>query len=201
MKLPTFCRWHFEIHFSSYLWILFQRVQLTNNSALDQVMVWCSRCTVTWTNDYCTLTHIFIMQNQWVNTWNAMNYHVTSQPCCFGMKMFVEIINGQRHDKTSHLLPSALCLQMAWVSQLAAKTSADEMLFKLYSFIFTVGFALGLNFLRPSLNTVQSHHQHWSRDHFVYAPSQRETTLHCNVVSHWLGTYTKMILAESKWMY
>ena len=29
------------------------------------------------------------------------------------------------------------------------------------------------------------------RDGFVYAPSQWETTLHCNVVSHWLGAYTK----------
>ena len=32
------------------------------------------------------------------------------------------------------------------------------------------------------------------RDHFVYVPSQWETTLHCNVVSHWLGTYTKWSL-------
>ena len=29
------------------------------------------------------------------------------------------------------------------------------------------------------------------RDHFVYVTSQWETTLHCNVVSHWLGTYVK----------
>ena len=28
------------------------------------------------------------------------------------------------------------------------------------------------------------------RDHFMYAPSQWETTLQCNVVSHWLGAYT-----------
>ena len=28
-------------------------------------------------------------------------------------------------------------------------------------------------------------------DHVVYVPSQWETMLHCNVVSHWLGTYTK----------
>ena len=27
------------------------------------------------------------------------------------------------------------------------------------------------------------------KDRFVYAPSQWETTLHCNVVSHWLGAY------------
>ena len=32
------------------------------------------------------------------------------------------------------------------------------------------------------------------RDHFVYAPSQWETTLHCNIVSHWLGAYTKWSL-------
>ena len=28
------------------------------------------------------------------------------------------------------------------------------------------------------------------RDPFVYAPSQWETTLQCNVVAHWLGAYT-----------
>ena len=33
-----------------------------------------------------------------------------------------------------------------------------------------------------------------SRDHFVYAPNQWETTLQCNVVSHWLGAYTKLSL-------
>ena len=33
-----------------------------------------------------------------------------------------------------------------------------------------------------------------TRNHFVHAPSQWETTLHCNVVSHWLGTYTEWSL-------
>ena len=32
------------------------------------------------------------------------------------------------------------------------------------------------------------------RDHFVYAPSQWETALQCNFVSHWRGTYTKRSL-------
>ena len=36
-----------------------------------------------------------------------------------------------------------------------------------------------------------------SSDQFVYVPSQWETTLHCNVVYHWLGAY-KMILAYPK---
>ena len=30
-----------------------------------------------------------------------------------------------------------------------------------------------------------------SRDHFLHSPNQWETTLHCNVLSHWLGVYTK----------
>ena len=32
------------------------------------------------------------------------------------------------------------------------------------------------------------------RDHFMYAPSQWVTTLYCNVVSHWQGSYTKWSL-------
>ena len=34
----------------------------------------------------------------------------------------------------------------------------------------------------------------YDRDNFAYAPSQWETTLHCNVVSHWLGVYAKWSL-------
>ena len=32
------------------------------------------------------------------------------------------------------------------------------------------------------------------RDHSVYAPSQWETALQCNAVSHWLDAYTKWSL-------
>ena len=32
------------------------------------------------------------------------------------------------------------------------------------------------------------------KDHFEYAPSQWETTLQCNVASHWLAAYTKWSL-------
>ena len=35
------------------------------------------------------------------------------------------------------------------------------------------------------------------RDNFVYAPSQWETTLKCNVVSDWLDAYTKWSLRRS----
>ena len=31
---------------------------------------------------------------------------------------------------------------------------------------------------------------------FVYAPSQWQTTLQCNVVSHWLGAFTKRLLSR-----
>ena len=41
-------------------------------------------------------------------------------------------------------------------------------------------------------NTIEYIHIH--RDHFVYAPSQWETMLQCNVVCHWLSTYAKWSL-------
>ena len=34
----------------------------------------------------------------------------------------------------------------------------------------------------------------FARDHFVYAHSLWEMVLHCNVISHWLGTYSKWSL-------
>ena len=37
-----------------------------------------------------------------------------------------------------------------------------------------------------------------SRDHSVHATNQSETTLHCNVVSRWLGAYTKLSLDKPK---
>ena len=37
-------------------------------------------------------------------------------------------------------------------------------------------------------------HIYYTRGHFVYASSQWETMLPCNVVSHWLGAYTEWSL-------
>ena len=37
------------------------------------------------------------------------------------------------------------------------------------------------------------------RDHFLYAPSQWETRLQCNVISHWLGTYITWTLYRNLW--
>ena len=37
--------------------------------------------------------------------------------------------------------------------------------------------------------------QYYSRDHFAHAPRQWET-LHCSIISHWLGTYTKWSLLQ-----
>ena len=37
---------------------------------------------------------------------------------------------------------------------------------------------------------------HFNRGHFVYAPTQWEVTLQCNIVSHWLGAYTEWSLFQ-----
>ena len=42
--------------------------------------------------------------------------------------------------------------------------------------------------------SVKKSTKHHCWDNFVYAPCQWETTLQCNVVSHWLGAYTKSSL-------
>ena len=38
------------------------------------------------------------------------------------------------------------------------------------------------------------------RDHFVYAPSQWQTTSQCNVAAHWLGTHTKWSLHSADYL-
>ena len=38
------------------------------------------------------------------------------------------------------------------------------------------------------------HPMNYARNHLVYAPSQWEMTLHCYVIFHWLGAYTKWSL-------
>ena len=47
-----------------------------------------------------------------------------------------------------------------------------------------------------NLNSISKKHQQLQlgRDHFVNAPNQWETTLLCNVVSYWLGVFTKWSL-------
>ena len=40
--------------------------------------------------------------------------------------------------------------------------------------------------------------QYNTRDHFVYAPRQWETTLQCNVVSHWQGACTEWSLHHTE---
>ena len=40
-----------------------------------------------------------------------------------------------------------------------------------------------------------------SRDYFVYVPKQWETTLQCNVIFHWLGTYTKRFPHFNKYFF
>ena len=41
---------------------------------------------------------------------------------------------------------------------------------------------------------VMGNTSHTGRDHSVYAPGQWATALHCNAVSHWLGTYREWLM-------
>ena len=50
------------------------------------------------------------------------------------------------------------------------------------------------NQIRKTLNDTSITQVAWGRDHFENAPRQWETALHCKVISHWLGAYTKWSL-------
>ena len=54
-------------------------------------------------------------------------------------------------------------------------------------------------FFCSSSNTEVTNDVEIHKDHFVYVPSQSEMMLQCNVVSHWLGAYTKWSLNPSLW--
>ena len=47
--------------------------------------------------------------------------------------------------------------------------------------------------LRQDYVFIKRIHSSIRSDNFVYAPSQGGTTLHCNVVPHWLGAYTDIL--------
>ena len=88
--------------------------------------------------------------------------------------------------------------------QICTSCSPNSFIFRAYQRICLHNLFLCTN------NMVKQHvgkqifslHQHigwmtyqvYTKDHFVYAPSQWETTLQCNVVSHWLGAYTEWSL-------
>ena len=57
-------------------------------------------------------------------------------------------------------------------------------------------FCLGLNELNNDDSVLWQQVVSQRGYHFVYAPSQWETTLQCNAVSHWLGSYTKWSLQQ-----
>ena len=53
------------------------------------------------------------------------------------------------------------------------------------------------NLISSSFHIVFNVVIYYSRDYFVNAPSQWEMTLQCNIISHWLGAYTKWSLLFS----
>ena len=75
------------------------------------------------------------------------------------------------------------CVWIQWIQWTAVMSASILQLTVVHRNIGTVSAA---NDARKHLQI-----QWWlsSRNLFAYAPSQWETTLHCNTVSHWLGTY------------
>ena len=73
------------------------------------------------------------------------------------------------------------------------QVSINELMTGQQWFMYWLGLGLGNYYI---VNWTWLCSQRHDRDHFLYVPSQWETTLQCNVVSHWLGTYTKWYLHD-----
>ena len=59
-----------------------------------------------------------------------------------------------------------------------------------------LSYGVALQQICEQRRSILSTYPRW--DHFVYAPSQCETTFQCNVVSHWLGACTKWFLSHHR---
>ena len=71
-------------------------------------------------------------------------------------------------------------------------TKSSEILIKTKWFSFDkMHLENGSHFVQAAMCSLTGPWEIWFRDHFMYVPCQWETTLQCNVDSHWLGACTK----------
>ena len=77
---------------------------------------------------------------------------------------------------------TGIALPWNWISLDAGVTLAT-IIFYIDSYLYWIVYW--------SIKSIQSPEDKVRRDQFGNAPSQWEMTLHCNIISHWLGTYTK----------
>ena len=82
---------------------------------------------------------------------------------------------------------TGIALPWKWTSLDAGVTLAT-IIFHIDSYLYWIVYW--------SIKSVQSPEDKVRRDQFVNAPSQWEMTLHCNIISYWLGTYTKWSLSQ-----
>ena len=95
-------------------------------------------------------------------------------------------------------------MSTSWHQAIIDDLSSTDLYFRDFAWVIELDVCLFLLQLKKldglvcnDTHYVDISSQCWRRDHFVYVPSQWETTLHCNVVSHWLGAYTKWFLLTS----
>ena len=88
-----------------------------------------------------------------------------------------------------NLLVVKFCL---WISALWLGMILDQFLSKVPLYLAENCWVLIRNFRRA----VVRQDYDINRNHCGYTSCQWETTLHCNVVSHWLGAYTKWSLHQ-----
>ena len=148
------------------------------------------------------LRYIFLNKNVWILL--AISLKCVWEVRINNIPSLVQIMAWRRPgDKPlsapmmASLLTHICVTQPQWVNDLAIQTlsltlNSVECIFIIVIFILFDKHESNLQSIIHILlicNTISR-----CRDHFVYAPSQWETMLNCNIVSYWLDGYTKWSL-------
>ena len=110
----------------------------------------------------------------------------------------LSLVNSNRNELYSLLLYAifrCLCTDWCIAVYLVWKYVA---IIKLWLRILNVTVSTSFREVVKSHFVAESSSAGARRDHFVYAHSQLETRLQCNLVSHWLGAYTTQSLPPAK---
>ena len=102
--------------------------------------------------------------------------------------------NPEEHWKMNHTNPPK-------TGRVPNSQNVSNVLTKIpYTYIMHIVCSVWVHHSAACLAKCPSPYRSWIRhvqlyrNHSVYAPSQWDTALHCNAVSHWLGAYTKSLV-------
>ena len=120
-----------------------------------------------------------------------MNSHITSDHRI--LKIYSNEDN--KYTRLSHGYLTSIHVLLLWLlCCLQHSVISNTHIGRIYrNTVGNIIYFLGASFIHAT-HLIGAYCMEYIHNHVVYAPSQWETTLHCNVVSYWLDAYTQWSL-------